>query len=96
MLDLRASRTYKNTVNITIPRNAVPDSATVELSAIGTLFACWCEKFFKCQTFDPTADIMGPSINNLDSLLRMPFGCGEQNMLLFVPNIVVTEYLRVR
>ena len=38
---------------------------------------------------------MGPSINNLDSLLRMPFGCGEQNMLLFVPNIVVTEYLRV-
>lgn len=41
-----------------------------------------------------SADIMGPSINNLDSLLRMPFGCGEQNMLLFVPNIVVTEYLK--
>jgi hypothetical protein len=40
LLDLRASRTYKNTVNITIPRNAVPDSATVELSAIGTLFSC--------------------------------------------------------
>lgn len=40
------------------------------------------------------ADIMGPSINNLNTLLRMPFGCGEQNMLLFVPNIVVTEYLR--
>lgn len=40
------------------------------------------------------ADIMGPSINNLNSLLRMPFGCGEQNMLLFVPNIVVTEYLK--
>lgn len=39
---------------------------------------------------------MGPSINNLNTLLRMPFGCGEQNMLLFVPNIVVTEYLKVR
>ena len=39
---------------------------------------------------------MGPSINNLHSLIRMPFGCGEQNMLLFVPNIVAIEYLSVR
>jgi len=39
------------------------------------------------------ADIMGPSINNLHALIRMPFGCGEQNMLLFVPNIVAIEYL---
>ena len=26
-------------------------------------------------------DIMGPTVNNLDDLLRMPYGCGEQNML---------------
>lgn len=38
-------------------------------------------------------DILGPAINNLDSLLRMPFGCGEQNMVYFVPNIVVAKYL---
>lgn len=38
-------------------------------------------------------DLMGPSINGLDSLLKMPYGCGEQNMLNFAPNIFVTEYL---
>ncbi|KAG5667283.1 hypothetical protein PVAND_015269 [Polypedilum vanderplanki] len=38
-------------------------------------------------------DVLGPSIDNLDKLIRMPYGCGEQNMLNFVPNIVVLEYL---
>lgn len=36
---------------------------------------------------------MGPALNNLDALLLMPFGCGEQNMVNFVPNIVVGKYL---
>lgn len=40
-------------------------------------------------------DIIGSSILNVGNLLRMPFGCGEQNMLNFVPNIVVLEYLKV-
>lgn len=39
-------------------------------------------------------DILGPSIFNLDKLIKMPYGCGEQNMLNFVPNIVVMEYLK--
>ncbi|XP_014247621.1 CD109 antigen-like isoform X2 [Cimex lectularius] len=39
-------------------------------------------------------DIFGPSMSNLESLIKMPFGCGEQNMLNFVPNIVVLEYLK--
>jgi len=38
-------------------------------------------------------DVLGTSLNNLDDLLRMPYGCGEQNMLNFVPNIVVLKYL---
>jgi len=36
---------------------------------------------------------MGPSINGLDKLIKMPYGCGEQNMLNFAPTIFVTEYL---
>ena len=36
---------------------------------------------------------MGPSINGLDSLIKMPYGCGEQNMINFAPTIFVTEYL---
>eukprot|EP00397_Hematodinium_sp_SG-2012_P001102 GEMP01001103.1.p1 GENE.GEMP01001103.1~~GEMP01001103.1.p1 ORF type:complete len:1502 (+),score=334.10 GEMP01001103.1:405-4910(+) len=39
-----------------------------------------------------TGDIMGPSIENLDRLVRMPFGCGEQNMITLVPNIQVAKY----
>jgi CD109 antigen len=36
---------------------------------------------------------MGSVLANLDSLVQMPYGCGEQNMLNFVPNIVVVNYL---
>lgn len=39
-------------------------------------------------------DILGPSIGNLDSLIEMPYGCGEQNMIHFAPNIYVLQYLR--
>jgi len=36
---------------------------------------------------------MGPSITGLDKLIKMPYGCGEQNMLNFAPTIFVTGYL---
>lgn len=36
---------------------------------------------------------MGPALTNLDNLVRMPTGCGEQNMVGFVPNIFVLKYL---
>uniref|UniRef100_A0A8C1EJF4 CD109 molecule n=1 Tax=Cyprinus carpio carpio TaxID=630221 RepID=A0A8C1EJF4_CYPCA len=39
-------------------------------------------------------DILGPSIDNLDSLVEMPYGCGEQNMIHFAPNIYVLQYMR--
>jgi len=41
------------------------------------------------------ADILGPTLSNLDKLLELPFGCGEQNMIHFVPDIIVLEYLQV-
>uniref|UniRef100_A0A8C4QW17 CD109 molecule n=1 Tax=Eptatretus burgeri TaxID=7764 RepID=A0A8C4QW17_EPTBU len=37
-------------------------------------------------------DIMGPSIEGLDKLVQMPYGCGEQNMINFAPNIYVLQY----
>jgi len=36
---------------------------------------------------------MGPALSGLDQLLKLPTGCGEQNMLKFAPNIYVLEYL---
>ncbi|XP_008940883.1 PREDICTED: alpha-2-macroglobulin-like protein 1, partial [Merops nubicus] len=44
-------------------------------------------------TFSAIGDIMGPALENLDRLLQMPFGCGEQNMVLFAPNIFILQYL---
>lgn len=40
-----------------------------------------------------TGDLMGPTVNNLDKLLRMPNGCGEQTMLGFAPDVFVSNYL---
>lgn len=44
--------------------------------------------------FSVVGDLLGSAMKNLDNLIRMPTGCGEQNMLLFVPNIVILNYLR--
>ncbi|XP_076058869.1 CD109 antigen-like [Oratosquilla oratoria] len=39
-------------------------------------------------------DILGSAVMNLESLLELPTGCGEQNMVKLVPNIVLLEYLK--
>ncbi|KAM3912870.1 alpha-2-macroglobulin-like isoform 2-T3 [Leptodactylus fuscus] len=43
--------------------------------------------------FSVIGDIMGKSMQNLGNLLRMPYGCGEQNMARFTPNIHILDYL---
>jgi hypothetical protein len=40
-----------------------------------------------------SGDILAPSLSNLDKLVNMPSGCGEQNMISLVPNIYVVNYL---
>ncbi|XP_063212551.1 alpha-2-macroglobulin-like protein 1 isoform X3 [Chroicocephalus ridibundus] len=44
-------------------------------------------------TLSVIGDIMGPALQNLDHLLDLPFGCGEQNMVQFAPNIFILQYL---
>ncbi|XP_033108114.1 C3 and PZP-like alpha-2-macroglobulin domain-containing protein 8 [Anneissia japonica] len=39
-------------------------------------------------------DVMGPTLTNLHNLIRLPFGCGEQNMIHFAPNVYVMSYLQ--
>ena len=41
-----------------------------------------------------SGDIMGPTIQNLKSLLRLPTGCGEQTMTSFAPDVFVYNYLK--
>ncbi|KAG8013590.1 hypothetical protein GBF38_022041, partial [Nibea albiflora] len=38
-------------------------------------------------------DILALSISKLDSLVQMPVGCGEQNMIHFAPSVYVLQYL---
>jgi len=38
-------------------------------------------------------DLMGPSIKGLERLVRVPTGCGEQNMIGLAPNVYVLDYL---
>lgn len=38
-------------------------------------------------------DILGSAMRNTQDLLKMPYGCGEQNMILFASNIYILDYL---
>ncbi|KAA0196618.1 hypothetical protein FBUS_02114 [Fasciolopsis buskii] len=40
-----------------------------------------------------TDEVLGPALANLDQLVRLPVGCGEQNMVLVAPNVYVLDYL---
>ncbi|MBP1907880.1 alpha-2-macroglobulin family protein [Methanolobus bombayensis] len=41
-----------------------------------------------------TPSIVAQSINGVDDLLGMPYGCGEQNMMLFSTDVEVLRYLK--
>ncbi|XP_053925178.1 alpha-2-macroglobulin-like protein 1 isoform X2 [Cuculus canorus] len=38
-------------------------------------------------------DILGTALENIDELLQMSSGCGEQNMVHFAPNVFIIRYL---
>ncbi|XP_053925257.1 alpha-2-macroglobulin-like protein 1 isoform X2 [Cuculus canorus] len=44
-------------------------------------------------TVSVTGDLMGTALQNLDRLVQIPHGCGEQNMVLFAPVVYVLQYL---
>ncbi|XP_065357173.1 C3 and PZP-like alpha-2-macroglobulin domain-containing protein 8 [Calliphora vicina] len=39
-------------------------------------------------------DYIVPTLDNLQQLVEMPTGCGEQNMVNFAPNILILQYLK--
>jgi CD109 antigen len=41
-----------------------------------------------------TPSLVAQSISGIDDLLGMPYGCGEQNMLLFAPDVEILRYLK--
>ncbi|XP_053670624.1 thioester-containing protein 1 allele S3-like [Anopheles nili] len=43
--------------------------------------------------FEVKTNLLTSVVENLENLLAVPTGCGEQNMVKFVPNVVVLDYL---
>ena len=41
-----------------------------------------------------SGSLLAQTIQGLDQLLQMPFGCGEQNMILFAPDAFILKYLQ--
>lgn len=41
-----------------------------------------------------SGDLLGSTLNGIDDLLRMSYGCGEQNLVGFSTNVYVTTYLK--
>ncbi|KAM3844763.1 alpha-2-macroglobulin-like isoform 1-T3 [Vipera latastei] len=43
--------------------------------------------------FSVLGDILSSAIQNVQQLIRLPTGCGEQNMAVLAPNIYILDYL---
>ena len=63
------------------------------VSVIFSLCGCVHDLLLLHNLIYSAGDIMGQSIENVDGLIRMPYGCGEQNMINFAPNVYVMDYL---
>ncbi|KYO44637.1 alpha-2-macroglobulin-like isoform X2 [Alligator mississippiensis] len=76
----------------------MPSSAVKGIQFL-MLFPCscptksWRDLAEPLSLLSPSGDITGAVLQNLAELLQMPFGCGEQNVAKFVPNILVLHYL---
>ncbi|XP_025086515.1 CD109 antigen-like isoform X1 [Pomacea canaliculata] len=45
-------------------------------------------------TVSVSGDLLVPVISNLETILALPNGCGEQNMISFAPDVLVINYLQ--
>ncbi|OXB56298.1 hypothetical protein ASZ78_002123, partial [Callipepla squamata] len=101
---LSSDNTVLEEFSLILPAETLEGSGQATFSVIGDKgFPCsWKSHYFILlntllfPALPPQilGDIMGPALQNLDQLLEMPFGCGEQNMVLFAPNIFILQYLK--
>ncbi|EDW11959.1 Thioester-containing protein 5, isoform A [Drosophila mojavensis] len=73
-VNLKDVHEFKDSFELDLPEELVPDSQHVEFGFVG--------------------DLLGPVIKNLERLLHLPSGCGEQTMSRLVPNYLVYDYLK--
>uniref|UniRef100_A0A8C2KKZ0 Uncharacterized protein n=1 Tax=Cyprinus carpio TaxID=7962 RepID=A0A8C2KKZ0_CYPCA len=99
--EAEASQTVCDNEIVSVPERGRIDTVTQSLrvNAEGiekTNSHSWllCPKCNKCTITCPlSGDILGRALRNLDGLLQMPYGCGEQNIAVLSPNIYILQYL---
>ncbi|PAA66715.1 hypothetical protein BOX15_Mlig006368g1 [Macrostomum lignano] len=81
-------------VLLTAPANSSSDSAqqeiTVEFPPEDSPDLVAGSEVF---SYSVIGDVTGPAMQNIGGLLRLPSGCGEQNMVNFAPAVFIWEYL---
>ncbi|XP_067934596.1 ovostatin-like isoform X3 [Watersipora subatra] len=85
--------TVSDFVCMTDPNSATPSGTAVETYSLplpdpAELIAGSERAYVKV-----VGDVMGPAMSNIGSLLKMPYGCAEQTMVSFAPNIFALKYL---
>lgn len=81
-VDLRSSNQFTADLTVDVPTNVVPDSTKIQVSAIGNVFIQFCErKYCLYNEIIVSGDVLGTALQNIDSLIQMPSGCGEQTMI---------------
>ena len=74
-VNLKDSEEFKDTFELDMSGEVVPDSQHIEFAVVG--------------------DLLGPLLNNLENLVRLPISCGEQATSAMAPNLIVLNYLKV-
>jgi len=74
-------------INLPAPQSTLTRNFSIEVPANAVAGS---QKVF----VSAVGDILGAGLSNVDDLLRLPYGCGEQNMINLVPNIVILNYLQ--
>ncbi|XP_072048199.1 complement C3-like [Amphiura filiformis] len=77
----QANQTQVDTVRLTMPADAIPNTAQCEVNLIGSLLG-------------PVASAVIEGLNS-GAFLNMPRGCGEQTMIYTAPNVYIYKYLKV-
>lgn len=81
---LEQSQVKSNLVNLNNTNYTLNEEITLPQNIVNQSESCYLQFI---------GDFLGTAFNNLNKLIKRPYGCGEQNMLDLTPNIYALKYL---
>uniref|UniRef100_A0A8D1L919 Alpha-2-macroglobulin n=1 Tax=Sus scrofa TaxID=9823 RepID=A0A8D1L919_PIG len=78
----------------TVVKPLIVEPEGIEKEETFNTLVCASVPLIFLNIFHFPGDILSSAMQNLQNLVQMPYGCGEQNMVRFVPNIYVLNYLK--